>query len=121
MPYIAPNIRRTKLDETSFEADLDDHIESIIAIAKAAVPNDKLSGLSNYIISRIVTGVLDPKNYAQMAGVVATFECAKLEFVRRIMNPYEDEAIAKNGDIPEYQIRTPQDKYQKVSLGPRDN
>ena len=34
---------------------------------------------------------------------IAVFEAAKLEFYRRIAAPYEDRAIAKNGDIPEYQ------------------
>lgn len=103
MPYVAPNIRQAKLEELSSIDHLDDYIDGIIAIARGAVPDEKLSGLANYIISRITTGVLNPKNYSEMADVVKTFECAKLEFVRRVMNPYEDAAIAKNGDIPEYE------------------
>lgn len=103
MPYVSQEIRTAKIGNYVQDANLNEHIDEIIAIARNTVPDEKLSGLANYIISRITTGVLAPKNYSEMADVVKTFECAKLEFVRRVMNPYEDAAIDKNGDIPEYE------------------
>lgn len=37
--------------------------------------------------------------YADHATVVGALECAKLEFYRRALAVYEDEAILKNGDV----------------------
>ena len=38
-------------------------------------------------------------NYAACNTVIGALECAKLELYRRIIGPYEDKAIEKNGDI----------------------
>lgn len=37
--------------------------------------------------------------FATMSEIVAAFECAKLEFYRRHVAPYEDKKIAGNGDV----------------------
>jgi len=38
-------------------------------------------------------------NYTQMNAVVGAIECAKDEFQRRLLHPYEDEKIKQNGDV----------------------
>lgn len=38
-------------------------------------------------------------SYQILNDVVGAIEGAKLEFVRRIVNPYEDEKIRQNGDV----------------------
>lgn len=93
MPYIAKELRN----------EVDECVDALIRVAQQSVPKEKLPGFTNYLISRLTTGIINPKNYGEMATVVSTFECAKHEFIRRVMNPYEDDAIAKNGDIPEYE------------------
>jgi hypothetical protein len=66
-------------------------------------------GMLNYAISRIVSEVLQPTpvgsewKYADIARGIAAFECAKLEFYRRVAGPKEDRAIETNGDIPAYE------------------
>ena len=39
------------------------------------------------------------QNYQAINDIVGAVEGAKLEFVRRIVNPYEDKKIKENGDV----------------------
>lgn len=39
------------------------------------------------------------KTYRTMNDVIGAFECAKLEFYRRAVVPYEREKIKENGDL----------------------
>jgi hypothetical protein len=34
-----------------------------------------------------------------MSSLISEVECAKLEFYRRVVSPYEDEKIKENGDV----------------------
>lgn len=84
---------------------LDDSIQEIIDLIQVS---DKPHGEANYAISRIVAGSLEPKtgwNYAALAAAYACFLAAAAEFYRRMLADYEDYAIEKNGDIPEYKNR----------------
>lgn len=38
-------------------------------------------------------------NFDNASNALAAVECAKLEFYRRILAPYEDKKIGENGDI----------------------
>ena len=96
MPYIKQANRDT----------LDDHIDDLLGdIALKEYP--ECDGELNYIISRIVARTLGPGSgnwsYVDIARAVAVFECAKLEFYRRVAAPKEDKAIETNGDIQEYE------------------
>jgi hypothetical protein len=42
-------------------------------------------------------------HFADMAQVVAALECAKLEFYRRVVAPYEDKKMIENGDVFSFQ------------------
>jgi hypothetical protein len=68
------------------------------------IPDDKIDGMLNYVVSRIIAGRLgqDGWRYAKIARAVAVFAAAGAEFYRRVAGPYEDKCIASNGDIPEY-------------------
>lgn len=94
MPYIVKDQRKQ----------IDYKIDSLIQEARnnPLLPANKRLGLVNYIVSRITMGILEPSNYGEMASAIGTLECAKLEMYRRLIGPYEDEAILKNGDIEEY-------------------
>lgn len=59
------------------------------------------SGELNYLISKLC------KEYVRMFGmsyktlneVIGVLECAKTEFYRRVVEPYENKKIVDNGDI----------------------
>lgn len=93
MPYI-PADDRVKIDPT-----LTRLIDELVK-----VPDDKVDGVLNYVVSRIVAGTLGAGGwrYRLIARAVAVFKAAGDEFYRRVAGPYEDKAIAKNGDIAEY-------------------
>ena len=59
------------------------------------------SGELNYIITSILKGYLSrsTKSYSVLNEIIGVIECVKLEFSRRIVSPYEDEAIDRNGDV----------------------
>ena len=68
-------------------------------------------GAVNYLITEIVTRLIRAPGertgawrYADIAAGVGAFECAKLEFYRRIAGPKEDAAVEANGDIPIYAV-----------------
>lgn len=92
MPYINQEQRKN----------LDDYVNELIFNAQQETQFEKRLGVTNYIITRIVLGLLKPKNYSDMCGVIGTFESAKLECYRRLVGPYEDSAITTNGDLEEY-------------------
>ncbi len=98
MPYIK------KSDRGYFKPELD----SLCKILDQFEP-DEIDGVLNYTISVIVARTLNKRNeksgnwrYRFMADAIKVFECAKLEFYRRIGSRQEDKAIIKNGDIEEY-------------------
>lgn len=37
--------------------------------------------------------------YQTINDIVGALECCKMEFIRRVVNPYEDSKIKSNGDI----------------------
>jgi len=39
------------------------------------------------------------KNYKNLSGLIGCMDCAKTEFYRRIVAPYEDQKIEENGDV----------------------
>lgn len=41
----------------------------------------------------------DERKYARLNEIVGALECAKLEFARRILAPYEDRKCTENGDV----------------------
>lgn len=61
-------------------------------------------GELNYLLTLTALDYLDHHklSYKTLSEVVAAFECAKLEFVRRIVGPYEDSKVRSNGDLEQY-------------------
>lgn len=100
MPYISPDRRDYYLPQIDILAD---KIRSVAG-------NEEIDGDLNFIISTLVSRALltgkdgtKRKKYHFLERVVGIFECAKLEFYRRVMGPKEDMAIVKNKDLPEYE------------------
>lgn len=59
------------------------------------------AGELNYEITKLLLEYLAThgKHYRVMNDIVGALECAKQEFVRRVVNPYEDEKCEANGDV----------------------
>ncbi len=65
-------------------------------------------GNVNYVITKIVLESMRPPgfrgwSYSSLSRALAIFRDAEAEMRRRLLDPYEDKAITKNGDIPEYE------------------
>jgi hypothetical protein len=71
-------------------------------LAEAKLKTSKLCGIANYIVTRVACELLNNNSYDSLSNIVKTLECSKLEVVRRLLDPYEDLAIAKNGDIQSF-------------------
>lgn len=90
MPYIP------KSDRSEFEAD----IASIVNKLVSHDENDA-KGKLNYIIFSICYQIVMRRGirYFRLQDVYGTMTSCAAEFYRRVIGPYEDQAIEKNGDV----------------------
>lgn len=94
MPYIT-NDKRSHVNT---------ELDALVADIKCC-GEDSLEGVLNYVITRLLLKSFDlddTPRYHKINRAVGTLECVKQELYRRLAGPYEDKAIDKNGDIPEY-------------------
>ena len=105
MPYISDEDRKRILEcEASPHLGGVDIIEALIDTLRT-IPSGKTKGACNYVISRLVAGAMKPDDgwsYTSLSNAAGVFDDAGNEFRRRLLDPYEDKAIEKNGDLPEY-------------------
>ena len=75
--------------------------ESIDTILNIITDNDGLEGKLNYIISSIMSGILETEgvNYTILNKMIGVLECAKLELYRCMASPYEDLKLEENGEV----------------------
>ena len=90
MPYIKPENReryKKALDELVFLLD--------------QCNEDNIEGETNYVITTIMKRLFGHKyiKYRHLNRAIGILECAKLEFYRRTVAPYEDKKIEENGDV----------------------
>lgn len=91
MPYITKD-QRMVLDESL--------INLIEDIKKVPNYENSTGGILNYIITYIMKSLTeDRKNYKNLSEMIATLECAKLEFYRKDVAPYEDIKELENGKV----------------------
>lgn len=97
MPYIDQN--------TIDRCTLDENVEFLADAIIGSYQDDELEGVMNYTISRLVSKVMGSGGwrYKKFNRAIGVLECVKQELYRRLIGPYEDKAIAKNGDLPEYE------------------
>jgi len=88
MPYIEQE-RRYKLEEDG-----------------ALSPRPDTPGELNYCLTVLIRNYLDdpdsgngPVNYEKYNAVIGALECCKLELYRRMIAPYEDDAMQRHGDV----------------------
>ena len=62
--------------------------------------NPKTPGDLNYMITSMIKEYVDGNlSYHTLNDVIGVLENVKLEFVRRVVVPYENDAIKRNGDV----------------------
>jgi hypothetical protein len=76
-------------------------LENGINIIELLAKRIETEGELNFVISSLIKFMIlkKEKSYATFNSVIGVLECAKLEFYRRKVAPYEDEAIKRNGDV----------------------
>lgn len=89
MPYITQEDRE-KLDE------------QIETLATQLHVNNNV-GEYNYVISKLIHSFIEQngKRYQHLNSAVGILECAKAEFIRVVVSPYEDIKISENGPVSE--------------------
>ena len=96
MPYIHPEKRKT--------------IDKIIDETTGFLETDKQAevGEVNYIITKLLNAYLKNKgiNYKNLNECVGVLECAKIEFYRRLVMPYEQQKMMSNGDVYDAKNKT---------------
>jgi hypothetical protein len=70
-------------------------------VAKVIGERAECAGDLNYAITVILHTYLKKKGlkYANCNEIVGMMECCKAEFYRKVVGPYEETCIAKNGDV----------------------
>lgn len=99
MPYID----KRAIDKNTYQS-LDSRVDQLIKSIEATYDDNEIEGVMNYIITRLISGTFGRQGwkYTRINRAMGVLECAKQEFYRRLAGPYEDKAIERNGDIPEY-------------------
>ena len=87
MPYIKMEDRK-KYEEV---------LEKLIDLLKSQTI-ERIDGELNYVITRILKESY-PLRYFNLNRAMGVLECAKLEFYRRVVAPYEDIKIKESGDV----------------------
>ncbi len=93
MPYI----KKTRRDE------IDSAIRILIDLLKNI---NAVKGDLNYTVTRLVLGALKPEtgwNYQSLSDAVGSLQDAADEIKRRLLGPYEDGCISRNGDVLEFE------------------
>jgi len=88
MPYITPELRE----------DFEEPLQKLINLLDW-VDSDKIDGIMNYIITRLILSQYNNSKYADYNSAIGVLECSKLELYRKVIAPYEDIKIIENGDI----------------------
>jgi hypothetical protein len=76
-------------------------------LLREVAENGITPGEANYLMTQIALAFVGSSaDYATLNEAVGIFECAKLEFYRRMAAPYEDGKRTINGDVypPTYPI-----------------
>lgn len=90
MPYIKDETRKVYLDVREFREQYPKELGR---------PRD--AGELNYMITCILNDYIDKigKSYTTLNATIGVLECAKQEFYRRVVVPYEEMKCKENGDV----------------------
>jgi hypothetical protein len=106
MPYISEDDRKHIDSRLAIITELTDYydgefvIEEIVSALKT-VPSGKTKGAFNYFVSRLFLQTFKHDGYTDTSDALSVFVDMEAELRRRLMEPIENRAIEKNGDLPE--------------------
>ncbi|HUU86537.1 MAG TPA: hypothetical protein VMX17_02140 [Candidatus Glassbacteria bacterium] len=86
------------------QKDRDRYNDLVDAIVEKLVELDDtqlVKGHHNYIMYTLALKLADKIGirYATLQDIIGTFDCCKIEFYNKVVEPYEKKAIEKNGDV----------------------
>ena len=75
--------------------------EEIIPAVMELMTKLETKGDYNFAITRLIHTYIERhgKRYEHLNDAVGILECAKQEFIRTVVSPYEDEKIKDNGPV----------------------
>lgn len=75
------------------------YLDNILSELQKSPPTSP--GEINYLISNILVAYIKQEglSYQTLNDIIGALECAKMEFNRRIVAPYENKKIKENGDL----------------------
>ena len=82
-----------------------DEQKQAIDAALSTLPDIERPGELNYCLTQLMLLFVRGKDndcplaYSVMNAAIGACECAKAEFIRRVLSPYEDEKAKENGDV----------------------
>jgi hypothetical protein len=101
MPYVKAEHRQA-LDNAILQL-----AERVADAARQMPEETAFAGLLNYACTSLAIQVVEARfggiRYGTIATVTGVLKNVADEFYRRVAAPYEDEQIAKNGDVPLYE------------------
>jgi hypothetical protein len=101
MPYVKSEYR------DALDPAIRDLSTRIAELARSMPDEAAFAGLLNYACTTVAMQVIKARfgriRYGTIATVTGVFHNIADEFYRRVASPYEDEQIAKNGDVAVYQ------------------
>lgn len=100
MPYISEEKR--KIIQESLKNITNVLHELNLEDINSNIENRSRSGNLNYIFTYLINEMYNINRYYELNDAIGLLECCKLELYRRRVAPYEDIAIKKNGDMPNY-------------------
>jgi hypothetical protein len=116
MPYVSPEHRRV-LDPAIREL-----ASRLAEVARSLPEETAFAGLLNYACTSVAMEVVHARFGRMRYGVIATltgvFKNIADEFYRRVASPYEDEQLAKNGDLPLFEAYSGRPAAPAASSGP---
>ena len=94
MPYVK-KFRREDIKNDIYDADQEKDLDCVYF---QQILN---AGELNYAITEMIRFYFQHRgaNYTTINDIVGALECAKTEFNRRVVAPYEDTKILENGDV----------------------
>lgn len=73
--------------------------EKVLDLVDVLNIQGKETGDVVYSIYLLMLHLYSVGNFTERSEAIKALECAKIEYYRRVMSPYEDQKIKENGDI----------------------
>ena len=94
MPYI------DKAHRSMIDAPLDAFVAELQGLIRSgSIKEDKLEGVLNYCMTKLLKRIYTPVSYFKINRVIGLLECIKQEYYRTVAGPYEDQKRKEHGEV----------------------